>query len=122
MNRIVHFEFGSPDADASQSYFEQLFGWSFQKWEGPMDYRLCTTGEQGTPGIDGAIMPSQDGQPRTVNVVSVDDLDAAIAKAGELGGQVVVEKMAVQGVGWVAYAVDPAGILFGMWKEDPSAA
>ncbi len=120
MNRIVHFEFNSPDADKSQAYFEKLFDWKFNKWDGPMDYRLCQTGEN-APGIDGAIMASQDGQPRTVNVVGVDDIHTATDKAAELGGQVVVDKMAIEGVGWVTYVVDPAGILFGIWKEDENA-
>ena len=120
MNRIIHFELNSPDADASQEYFAKLFGWSFNKWEGPMDYRLCITGEE-APGINGAIMPSQDGQPRTVNIVGVEDIDASTRKAAELGGQVVVDKMAIEGVGWVSYVIDPAGILFGLWLEDENA-
>ncbi len=121
MNRIIHFELNSPDADKSQDYFAKLFGWTFNKWDGPMDYRLCTTGDEKEPGINGAIMPSQDGEPRTVNVVGVEDLDAATKKAAKLGGTIVVDKMAIQGVGYVTYVVDPAGILFGMWLEDENA-
>jgi len=120
MNRIIHFEFNSPDADASQDYFGKLFGWEFNNWGGPMDYRLCITGKD-EPGINGGFMPSQDGQPRTVNVVGVEDLGAATKKAAELGGEVVVDNMAVPGAGWVSYVKDPAGILFGMWFEDENA-
>lgn len=106
MNRIIHFELNSPNADKSQEYFGDLFGWTFNKWEGPMDYRLCCTGKD-EPGINGAIMPSQDGEPRTVTVVGVDDLDAATKQAADLGGTVVVDKMAIEGVGYVSYVVDP---------------
>jgi predicted enzyme related to lactoylglutathione lyase len=30
-------------------------------------------------------------------------------------------KMAVPGVGWLAYAKDPEGTVFGMMQEDPDA-
>jgi len=118
MRRVVHFEFHSADSDRSQAYFEKLFGWKVSRWEGPMDYRLCQTGEG--DGIDGAIMASQDGQPRTVNVVEVEAIGAATKQAAELGGTVVVEKMSIPGVGYASYAVDPAGVLFGMFQPDES--
>ena len=37
------------------------------------------------------------------------------------GGQIVVPKMAIPGVGWVAYGMDPHGVLFGIYRQDESA-
>ena len=36
--------------------------------------------------------------------------------------QVAVPKMAVPGIGWLAYAKDPDGNIFGMMQADPEAA
>ena len=53
MNRVVHFEINSPDPDRASSFYSEAFGWSIEKWEGPQDYWLVTTGEDGTVGING---------------------------------------------------------------------
>ena len=37
-------------------FYQTLFGWKFQKWDGPMPYWLISTGE-GEPGINGGLMP-----------------------------------------------------------------
>jgi uncharacterized protein len=120
MNRPVHFEIHSADPARSLAFFEQLFGWKAQKWGGPDEYWLLTTGE-GT-GIDGGLLRSRDGQPRTVNTVEVQNLDAMVEKAAAAGGQVVVPKMPIPGIGWLAYGTDPVGNLFGMMQHDPAAA
>lgn len=120
MNRPVHFEIHSPDPASSIRFYESVLGWKFAKWEGPVEYWLIATG-QGM-GIDGGLLPSRDGQSRTVNTVQVESLDAAIGAVRARGGQIVVPRMAVRGVGWLAYAVDPTGNVFGMMEDDAAAA
>jgi predicted enzyme related to lactoylglutathione lyase len=85
-----------------------------------MEYWLVTTGE-GSEGINGGLMASQDGQPRTVNTIAVDSVDDYCAKVTAAGGQVVVEKMPIAGVGWIAYCTDPGGAIFGIYKHDEAA-
>lgn len=121
MNRIVHFELNSPDCEKSLPFFKEAFGWEFNTWDVGIPYHLAKTGEEGTPGIDGAIMPSQNGQQRTVNTVQVDNIDEMITKLKGLNGTCVVEKMPIPGVGYSAYFNDPAGILFGIYQSDPTA-
>jgi predicted enzyme related to lactoylglutathione lyase len=38
------------------------------------------------------------------------------------GGAVAVPKMAIPGVGWLAYCTDPEGNIFGLMQDDPNAA
>ena len=120
MNRVAHFEIYAPDPNQVVPFYEEVFGWKIAKWEGPMEYWLVTTGAD-EPGIDGGIMRSEDGQPRTVNTVKVNSVDEYVAKVPEHGGKVVVPKMAIPGVGWVAYATDPGGVLVGIYEHDESA-
>ena len=122
MPRIVHFEFHSTQPEKTLRFFRDVFGWESNKWEGSeMPYWLLMTGPKDQPGIDGGLMPSQDGQPRTVCTLQVDDVDIYTKKAQAAGGQVVVPKMAIPGVGWVAYATDPLGVRFGIYMHDEAA-
>lgn len=121
MNRIVHFEMHSSDPQQSNAFFQDVFGWKMSKWEGPTEYWLVETGAEGTPGINGGLLRSQDNQPRTVNTLQVASVDEAMQKVRDHGGNVVVDKMAITGVGYLAYCTDPTGVLFGIMHEDPAA-
>ena len=57
-----------------------------------------------------------------VSTVGVESAEASLARAVELGGAVAVPVMAIPGVGWLGYALDPDGNIFGMMQSDPSAA
>lgn len=47
MARIVHFEIPADDPERAIKFYEDVFGWEVQKWEGPFDYWLVTTGLRG---------------------------------------------------------------------------
>ncbi len=55
MARVVHFELPSSDLAASRKFYENVLGWKLNKWEGPMEYWLISTGDKAVPGIDGAL-------------------------------------------------------------------
>ena len=56
MARVIHFELAADDPERATEFYTKVFGWQIQKWDGPQDYWLATTGAPGAPGIDGAIM------------------------------------------------------------------
>ncbi len=122
MNTVIHFELASPDPEKEVAFFQSLFGWEAQRW-GEEEYWLVDTGRgEHEPGINGAIMPlGMPDQPRVVNTVSVDDLDASLASATAAGATVAMEKQEVPNVGWVAYVVSPTGIVFGMLQPVPGS-
>jgi len=121
MSRIVHFEIPADEPDRLVKFYEAAFGWRFQKWDGPMEYWLVSTGDAATPGIDGGLMRRQNpGQP-PVNTIGVASVDAACAAVTKAGGQVVVPKMPIPGVGWLAYFKDPEGNIHGVMQDDPAA-
>ena len=49
------------------------------------------------------------------------DAIATLQRAVELGGTVAVPLMPIPGVGWLVYAKDPDGNIFGMMQNDPTA-
>jgi predicted enzyme related to lactoylglutathione lyase len=126
MPRVVHFEIHAGDPDRAVNFYTTLFGWTFQKWEGPMDYWLVTTGPDGQPGINGGLIRRQgeiDGQAVIAYVCTVDvaNVDESTQTATSNGAQVVVPKMPIPGVGWLVYCKDTEGNIFGMMQNDPNA-
>ena len=123
MNRVNHFEIYTEDPEAVQPFYAEVFGWEFKKSEGgPIEYWLVTTGDEKQPGINGGITRPREGQsPGTINTIPVESLDRAINKIEQQGGRICVPKMAIPKVGWLAYAEDPAGNVFGLMEPDTTA-
>lgn len=126
MPRVVHFEIHAGDPERAVKFYQTLFGWNFQKWEGPMEYWMVITGPDDQPGINGGLMRRQgeiDGQAVIAYVCTVDvaDVDASLQTALDNGAQVALPKMAIPGVGWLVYCKDTEGNIFGMMQNDPAA-
>jgi len=119
MNRIVHFEIPVNDVAKNVKFYGDVFGWTFQQF-GDENYLLCTTGKDG-PGIDGAIMKKRDANQPIVNSIEVASVDEMAKKIEAAGGIVVVPKMAVPSVGYLAYFKDPDGNISGLWQPDKAA-
>ena len=82
MNRVTHFEIYTDDPEAVQPFYQDVFGWKFNKFEsGPIEYWLVTTGDDKDPGINGGITRPREGQsPGTLNTIAVKSLDRTIKK------------------------------------------
>jgi predicted enzyme related to lactoylglutathione lyase len=123
MPRVVHFEIYTDDPDAVRPFYQNVFGWKFQKFEGgPIEYWLVTTGDDKELGINGGLARPREGQgPGTLNTIGVRSLDESIKKIEQCGGKICVPKMGIPKVGWLAYAEDPAGNVFGIIEPDAAA-
>jgi predicted enzyme related to lactoylglutathione lyase len=122
MNRVVHFEIYTENPDAVQPFYQDVFGWKFQKFGGPIDYTLITTGDDKEPGINGGLARPREGQsPGTLNTIAVASLEDTIQKIEQRGGKICVPKMAIPGIGWLAYAQDPGANVFGILQPDANA-
>jgi predicted enzyme related to lactoylglutathione lyase len=120
MPRVIHFEIPADNPERAAKFYTKVFGWKIEKWQGPFNYWLVTTGEEKEPGIDGAIMDRTTFKT-TVNTVGVPSVDEFVMKITEAGGKVVMPKGAVPGQGYVAYVSDTEGNIFGIFQNDPSA-
>ena len=121
MPRVVHFEISANDPEKIAAFYENVFGWKITKWEEPAEYWLAETGEGDEPGINEGIMRSDEVFSGTVNSVDVPDIDTYVEKVKQYGGEIVVEKHAIPGVGYNANCKDVEGTLFGIHEEDPNA-
>jgi uncharacterized protein len=119
--RVVHFEIPFDDGDRARAFYREAFGWQLQEWaEG--SYTLVTTGPSGETGpeeagfINGGMMRREGPGDGPIIVIDVDDIDAALAKIEELGGQTLLGRQEVGEMGWAAYFKDVEGNSMGLWQ------
>ncbi len=120
---IVHFEIPADDLPALKAFYEGLFQWSIvpSGMEG-MEYLLVNTVKEGEHGVNGGMMPRSPGQGGISIYISVDSVDDVCLRTAQLGGTVLEPKMAIPGVGYAAFVIDPQGNAFGLFQDDPTAA
>ena len=122
MPRVIHFEINADNPKRAVTFYSDVFGWNIQKWEGPMEYWLISTGEEDEPGIDGALMKRRYPEISTVNTISVPSIDDFMVKIANHGGRIVTEKTTIPGVGQFCYCQDTEGNTFGIIEEDESSS
>lgn len=122
MARVIHFEIPADNPKRAVEFYEKVFGWKIDKYGDPtMQYFLVTTGEDKEPGINGAITEKGDYTTATTNTISVDSFEEAVKKIKAAGGEILMPKMAVPGVGYMTYCKDTEGNVFGIMQMDPNA-
>jgi len=108
---------GTPDVEASQSFYRELFGWEMPEQPNSDQlggYRRAKLGGRDVAGVSPRM---EDGQPTVwATYVSVEDAAATAAKVAESGGGQVAEPMDVVGLGTMAIFTDPTGAVFGVWQ------
>jgi predicted enzyme related to lactoylglutathione lyase len=121
MPRVIHFDIPAADPERAIRFYTEVFAWKFDKWEGPMDYWLISTGPDGEEGIDGGMGRSRHPGECPVNTIGVPSVDEYLEKISAAGGEILQPKMAILGVGWYASCRDTEGNIFGLMEDDPSA-
>ena len=114
-NPVAHFEIIGPDGPALQKFYADLFNWKVDA-NNDWQYGLVESGGEG--GIGGGIAADQGSDGHRVTVYAqVDDPQAYLDKAVELGATVVLPVMAMgEGMPTIAMFSDPAGNVTGLMK------
>jgi uncharacterized protein len=121
MSRVIHFEIPAAEPERAAAFYKQVFGWSIEKWPGPMEYWMVTTGADGAPGINGGLLKKQAPTTATTNTIGVDSVEKAIAAVKGAGGNLVMPKTPIPTIGYFAYLEDTEGNLFGVLQSDANA-
>lgn len=121
MPRPVHFEIPAENPERAIRFYRDVFGWTFERWDGPAEYWVIRTGPSNEPGIDGGLMTRRDPTQPCVNTIAVSNLDGTLDQIIEAGGTCVVPKMPIPGVGWLAYCKDTEGHIFGIMQAAQDA-
>ena len=104
------------DVEAAKSFFQDIAGWQINDMPMPNGtYNICMAGEKPVAGImSGEMMGQPDHPPTWMTYIAVDDVDAACAKTGKAGGQVLKSPFDIPGVGRIAMIKDPSGAVAGL--------
>jgi predicted enzyme related to lactoylglutathione lyase len=117
---IVHFEIPADNLERARTFYEKLFRWRISLAPGMEDYWLVETGEEGKD-LGGGLMKRQAPDHVPVSYIQVESVSEYAAKVEELGGQVLIPKSPVPGMGWFAHCQDTEGNVFALWENDQSA-
>ena len=124
MPRPVHFEIQASDVGAVRTFYEDVFGWTFEKF-GDVDYWVINSGDEPT-GVNGGLLPRNSPAPKPgdgvnayVAVIGVGDCQEYFDRAISAGGTEAMPVTAMPGVGVLAYVKDPDGNLFGIIEPEP---
>jgi len=113
---VAWFDITSKDPTRLGDFYRQLFGWTLAE-SGQPGYSLVDTGG-GSDAIGGGIGATQatDDAGGTTIYMRVDDLQAYLDRATELGGTVLVSPTPLPGdFGSFAMLADPDGHAVGLW-------
>jgi hypothetical protein len=121
MPRICHFDIPADNPARAQKFYQEIFGWKFDKWDGPMEYWMVNTGDDKQPGINGGLAKRMPGQIGITNTIDVSSVDEFAKKILSHGGMIIVPKMAIPTVGYFAQCVDTEGNMFGIIQMDKNA-
>lgn len=122
MNRVIHFEIQSDNAERAKNFYEKTLGWKFEKMmskeQDGMDYWSIVTGDSG-PGINGGMYDRSAGDAdfRLYDcTITVEDIDKATDQVLRNGGRIIKEKSEIPKVGWFVTAQDTEGNRFGLMQ------
>jgi predicted enzyme related to lactoylglutathione lyase len=120
MSKIIHFEIPCKKAKRSIKFYKNVFKWKFKRW-GDEQFWLINTGSKKEKGIDGSLIVKNEMQNKIINTISVKNIDKTIEKIMDHGGEILMNKTPVAGVGYLIYFRDPDKNMFGVMQEDKNA-
>ena len=119
----IHWvELHSTDLDTDVAWLKATFGYTTQTMDmaGMGTYHVLLSGEK---QVGGAMAQQHEGAPSMwLPWVKLDEVDAAVDRAGQNGGNVLAPLFDVPGIGRMSILADPAGGVFGVIKPAPREA
>lgn len=120
--RFCWTDFTAHDKAAAAAWFSALFGWEVQDQDtkGGPPYAMFTKDGKVVAGLGQMSdeMKAAGVPPMWNAYVNVQDVARTVARAKDLGAEVVVDTMQVMDAGSLAFLKDPEGTAFALWQAD----
>jgi predicted enzyme related to lactoylglutathione lyase len=121
---LAHGTFGwvdlaSPEPQAAADFYNKVLGWEARPAEGGMPYTMFYMNGENVAGMGELTEEmSAGGMPSVwASYIIVDDVEATLKKAVELGAMPIMEVLQVGDTGRMAFIIDPAGAAIGLWES-----
>jgi predicted enzyme related to lactoylglutathione lyase len=122
-NSLCWNELATPDTSKAADFYTGLFGWEKNTRDmGGMSYTSFMNGDRPAGGMYSPTPEMGEIPPNWLAYFAVDDTDAKLAKANQLGATTIAPAMDIPGVGRFAVIQDPQGAVFGIIKLDSPPA
>ena len=105
----------TPDPVRAAEFYQAVFGYEvdeIQLNETDTPFRVLKVGGRGVAGVREPVSQTSGGPPHWSTVFAVADADATVARARELGGDVLMEPLDLPNIGRIAVISDPTGAVF----------
>ncbi|MHB9029327.1 MAG: VOC family protein [Candidatus Latescibacterota bacterium] len=117
---FVWHELMTTDAEGARTFYREVTGLTAM----PGPYLMLMDGDQPVGGLvgptpEGPVWPSGGPEPHWIAYIGVPDVDVAVKKAQELGGQVFLPPVDIPGFGRASGLRDPQGAAFGIFAPLP---
>jgi predicted enzyme related to lactoylglutathione lyase len=112
-------ELATRDTEGAKRFYRGLFGWRLQDMDtgGGPAYAIIYNGERSNGGIREQSEAEAGIPPHWLPYFAVETADAAVARAGELGGTVLMQPTTVP-AGRFAAIADPQGAVFAVFEGE----
>jgi uncharacterized protein len=124
-NKMTHFAVHIDDMDRAKNFYAKVFDWGFASY-GPPDFLQIKADKTENGELIGALQ-SRKYSPVKEKIIglectiSVENLDDIIQRVENNGGQILMPKMGIPYVGWIAKFLDTEGNLVCAMQSDSSA-
>ncbi|MFV0126801.1 VOC family protein [Streptomyces sp. HMX112] len=108
-------DLGTPDIEGAESFYRELFGWTFRS-AGPEAGGYGMFQLDGGTVAGGMTVPPEQAPPAWTVYFQTPDADATADAVRSAGGTVAFEPMDVFDLGRMAVFTDPEGVGFAVWQ------
>ena len=118
--QISWAELNTTDRQSAWKFYTELFGW---KAAGKMDlgdvgeYLMFKTADERTKGGMSDMATKMGVPAHWLHYITVDDMDAAVARIQKAGGKIMNGPMPIPGDDMIAQCVDPQGACFAIYAK-----
>jgi hypothetical protein len=111
-------DLSTSDPKRAADFYSGLFGWQFMRDEkDPSGYLHIKNGEHFIGGIPPATQRQPGAPPHWLAYFQADDVDVSASKAKQMGAQLYLPPMSMEGVGRMSVIADPQGAVFAIFKS-----
>ncbi|SFJ59552.1 VOC family protein [Cellulomonas sp. KH9] len=110
---ITHIDIPVSDTQAASRFYGTVFGWDIQEIPGFEGYPMWSAPNKVSGG---GLAPRGEGFTAPRSYVEVDSIDAALAQATALGGEVLRSRTPIDETSWWASFRDPDGNEIGLFE------
>lgn len=116
--RFIWHELATTDPDKAVGFYAAVIGWGIHTWNRDHSYRIWMLAGAPKAGLTrlAAEERGSGARPYWLPYVAVEDVDATLRTAAELGGRVVVEPRDIPTAGRLAVLADRHGGRFGVFR------